>query len=159
MYRHATIKSSMRRSRNEHVLISPNPSGKAVQWLTNRPAKHSVRDTALDDLMCEEPIMFQTWITWPAEGDSMKSELSHSKSPVYVQVSLWFGIYYHFFFTFLCLPHSKSLLTAAIPSCYRCIVLLLKSLYFFGSECTMFNNIQEQHVTSPLKHTPVSAVD
>ncbi len=81
--RHATIKSSMRRSRNEH--ISPNPSGKAVEWLTNRPANQSVQDTKW-----EEPIMFHAWITWPRRVIPLESELSRSNSPVYVQVRLWF---------------------------------------------------------------------
>lgn len=42
------------------------------------------------------------WITWPWRVILLESELSRSNSPVYVQVCLWFCIYYTFILYIFC---------------------------------------------------------
>lgn len=152
--RHATIKSSMRRSRNEH--ISPNPSGKAGEWLTNRPANQSVQDTRW-----EEPIMFHAWITWPWRMIPLESELSRSVQFMCKSV-FGFAFIIHLFFTFFVSSSLRKPLLWRFNCCHS-IMLKIVMCSFIKEPMLCWlrmNDIQEQHImiTSPSKNTLVDDV-
>ncbi len=125
--RHATIKSSMRRSRNEH--ISPNPSGKAGGWLTNRAANQSVQDTKW-----EEPNMSMPgshgrggWFYWNLS--------SHAQTVQFMCKSVFgFAFIIHLFFTFFVSSSLRKPLLWLF-NCYHSIMLKVfmcsSSVFFY----------------------------